>query len=56
MKKYKNVRAKRAERCAAYEEASIPACLGVPEPFMNPTCQGYKCKCTEYARKRGKNK
>lgn len=56
MKKYKNVRAKCAARCAAYEDVTPPACLGVPEPFMNPACHGYKCKCTEYVRKRGANK
>lgn len=64
MRKYKNVHAKRAARCSAYDagyfhgrdimsgdEYTMSACIGIAEPFANPPCKGYKCKCTEYPRK-----
>lgn len=60
MKKYKNVKAVKAHKCPAYERRLDSDCflqvycLGVPEPFKNPTCKGYKCKCTEYRYNRKK--
>lgn len=60
MKKYKNVKAIKARLCYAYVHnfngEYVPYCIGVREPFSNPTCKGYKCKCTEYKynRKEGK--
>lgn len=58
MKKYKNVKAITARECGAYVKCDNGQirCYGTPEPFINPTCNGYKCKCTEYKydKKRGK--
>ena len=64
MKKYKNVRAIKARKCDGYADHSGAKycysdcdsyCWGVSETFKNPTCGGYKCKCTEYKydKKRG---
>ena len=60
MKKYKNVRAVKARKCQGYttrldKEGFLHGyCIGVPEPFLSPKCNGYKCKCTEYKYKGGK--
>lgn len=53
MKKYKKVKAIKARLCDSYYVHSVgpmieKLCIGVPEPFRDPPCQGYKCKCTEY--------
>ncbi len=54
MKKYKNVKARKACECCGYiivldKDGFLRSeCVGIPEPFKNPTCNGYKCKCTEY--------
>lgn len=53
MKKYKNVKAIKARKCDGFYihrdgRRMIPMCIGVREPFNYPTCNGYKCKCTEY--------
>lgn len=53
MKKYKNVKAIKARRCVGFYiqrdgRRMIPMCIGVSEPFKEPVCNGYKCKCTEY--------
>lgn len=62
MKKYKNVKAIKARKCYAYQTLIDKdgflrsKCIGVSEPFSNPNCKGYKCKCTQYKydSKRGK--
>lgn len=49
MKKYKNVKAVKARKCISYANfESGSYCIGVSEMQKNPTCKGYKCKCTEY--------
>lgn len=57
MKKYKNVKAIKAERCVYYYIHSVGAtteqlCLQNQNKRF-PKCDGYKCKCTEYKYKRG---
>lgn len=59
MKKYKNVRAIKARKCVAYSgntERYCAYCFGISEPFKEPSCKGYMCKCTEYKydKRRGK--
>jgi hypothetical protein len=53
MKKYKNVKAVKARQCDCYYIHSVgpvmeKMCIGVREPFRDPPCEGYCCKCTEY--------
>lgn len=50
---YQKIKVIKARKCSAYHVGEIsgtPYCYGVSEPFINPTCNGYKCKCTEYRR------
>lgn len=47
----KKIKAIKARKCSAYffdGKTNKYFCFGVPEPFSNPSCNGYKCKCTEY--------
>lgn len=61
MKKYKNVRPIKARKCESYVELNNKKycaynCMCIDESIENPSCNGYKCKCTEYKydKKRGK--